>query len=61
MLSHGGGGCLASKGTEVIIAKPTPDDANACFKTAACMLSVSMRCSVDLGETVFPLRPCAMP
>jgi hypothetical protein len=47
--------CLRTdiKRTEVLIATPMPE-------TSACMLPVSMRCSVDLSETAFPLRPCTM-
>jgi hypothetical protein len=51
----------ASKRLDLLIAKPTPGDANASFKTAACVLPVSMRCSADLSETAFPLRPRTMP
>ena len=34
---------------------------NGFLQVRACMLPVSMRCSVDLSETAFPLRPCTMP
>ena len=41
----------------MVIAKPMPGGANACFKTTACMPPVSMRCSVDLSEMAFPITP----